>query len=86
MNFLLKAKPMRGETEGLTLLFWSTLTVAGREVRWEGRKCGRVVRWEGGKVGEYWDVEVGGSSLYSRVGRGGGVGMQAESNISYFCF
>ena len=77
VNFLLKAKPMGGETEGLTLLFWSTLIVAGRDMRWEGRKSRRVVRWEGGKVGEYWDGEVGGSSLYSRVGGGGGGGRDA---------
>ena len=73
VNFLLKDKPMGGETE----VFWSTLTVAGREVRWEGRKSGRVMRWEGGKVGEYWDGEVGGSSLYSRVGGGGRGGRDA---------
>ena len=42
---------MWGETEGLMLLFWSTLIVGGWVGKWEGGKGGKVVRWRGGKGG-----------------------------------
>ena len=50
-------KKMWGETESLMLLFWSTLFVGGRDVRWKrwgivrwrGGKGEKVVRWKGGE-------------------------------------
>ena len=44
------------------------------------------MRWEGGKVGEYWDGEVGGSSLYSRVGGGGGGGEGRRLSLIFHIF